>query len=226
MRIAVAGGLQSRDMSKTDRRVDAYIQKSQPFARPILEHLRELVHETLGDEVEETIKWGMPFFIYRGDLLGNMAAFKAHAVFGFWKAPAMKDRALLARGEGAAMGHLGRMTSLKEMPSDKQLAAWLREAAELNAKGVKTPTRKTPKPKKELLAPPEFSKALKKNARATKTWEAFAPSHRKAYLEWITEAKTAPTREKRIATSIEWLAEGKSRMWKYEKKPRARRSSV
>lgn len=205
-------------MPKTDPRIDAYIAKSQPFARPILEHLRALVHAAV-PHAEETIKWGMPFFMSDGDILGHMAAFKQHAVFGFWKAQAMKDAKLLfSRTETGAMGHLGKMTSLDEMPPDKQITRWLKEAAALNASGVKTQTRKTPKPKKELVAPPAFLTRLKKNAKAHETWEAFAPSHRKAYLEWIIEAKTEPTREKRIATSLEWLAEGKSRMWKYEKR--------
>jgi len=205
-------------MKNTDPRIDAYIAKSQPFAQPILTHLRALVHKTLPG-AEETIKWGMPFFVYEGALLANMAAFKQHAAFGFWKAQAMKDASsLLARGENLAMGHLGRMTSRKQMPPDKQLVAWLEEAGELNRQGVKTRTRKTPKPKKELVAPPELLQALRKSAKATRTWEAFSPSQRKAYLEWILEAKTEATRAKRIATTIEWVAEGKARMWKYERK--------
>lgn len=204
-------------MPTTDKRIDAYIQKSQPFAQPILTHLRSLIHKAL-PEVEETIKWGMPFFMYAGEPLCNFAAFKAHCAMGFWKMRLMKDVELLQRNSEkaeSAMGHLGRITSKKDLPADKQLTAWLKEAAVLNEKGLKA--ERTVKPKAPIKAPPAFTSALKKNAKAKKTYDAFSPSHQRAYLEWITEAKTDATREKRIATSVEWLSEGKSRMWKYEK---------
>ena len=204
-------------MATTDPRIDAYIQKSAEFARPILEHIRKLVHKAY-PEVEETMKWSMPFFLNNGSIICNMAAFKEHCAFGFWNAPLLKDpEGILHVKEKNAMGHLDRITSKKDLPSDKVLIAYIREAAALNEAGVKKPVLKKA-PKKELPVPAELTAALKKNKKAQAAFEGFSPSHRREYIEWITEAKTDATREKRLATTVEWLAEGKSRMWKYEKK--------
>jgi len=203
-------------MATTDARIDAYIAKSADFARPILTHLRQLVHKNCSG-VAETIKWGMPFFEYNGSLLCNMAAFKAHVSFGFWNAGQMKEaNSKLQVKERGAMGNFDRITSLKDLPSDKAMAGFIKEAATLISKGVKkSAPKKAPKP--ELPVPPELAAALKKNKKAQATFEGFPPSHRREYVEWITEAKTEATREKRIATTVEWLTEGKSRMWKYQK---------
>jgi len=204
-------------MATTDPRIDAYIQKSADFARPILEHIRKLVHKAY-PEVEETMKWGMPFFLNNGAILCNMAAFKEHCTFGFWNAPLLKDpEGILHVKEKNAMGHLDRIASKKDLPSDKILTAYIREAAALNEAGIKKAAPKKV-PKKELPVPEELTAAFKKNKKAQATFEGFSPSHRREYIEWITEAKTDATREKRIATTVEWLTEGKSRMWKYEKK--------
>jgi len=204
-------------MPTTDPRIDAYIQKSADFARPILEHIRKLVHKAYPN-VEETMKWSMPFFQNNGAIICNMAAFKEHCAFGFWNAPLMKDpEGILQIKDRGAMGHLDRITSKKDLPSDKILTAYIREAAALNEAGIKkVAPKKTPK--KELPVPEELTAAFKKNKKAQATFEGFSPSHRREYIEWITEAKTDATREKRIATTVEWLTEGKSRMWKYEKK--------
>lgn len=208
--------LQSHAMPKIDKRIDAYIEKAQPFAQPILKHMRELVHKACPD-VEEVIKWGMPFFDYKGPMC-HMASFKQHAVFGFWKAALMKDKALMEMANSeAAMGHLGKITSLKELPSDKKMIAYIKEAMKLNDEGVKFP----PKPKaaaKPVEIPAELTAALKRNKAAKETFESFSNSHRKEYVQWITEAKTEATKEKRIEQAIEMLAEGKSRNWKYESK--------
>jgi len=204
-------------MATTDPRIDAYIQKSADFARPILEHIRKLVHKAY-PEVEETMKWSMPFFQNNGAIICNMAAFKEHCAFGFWNASIMKDpEGILQIKDKGAMGHLDRITSKKDLPSDKVLIAYIREAAALNEAGIK---KEAPKkaPKKELATPAELTAAFKKNKKAQATFEGFSPSHRREYIEWIIEAKTEATREKRIATTVEWLTEGKSRMWKYEKK--------
>ncbi len=197
--------------------IDTYIGKAAPFAQPILQHLRALVH-TVCPDTEEKIKWGMPHFDYKGEMMCSMAAFKQHAVFGFWKAPLMKDVTLMenARSE-SAMGHLGRITSLKDLPSDKKITAWIREAMVLNEKGIKLPARPKNAPDKELAIPDYFNSALNKNHQARKNFDAFSYSHRKEYVQWITEAKTEATRTKRMTTAIEWLAEGKGRNWKYEK---------
>lgn len=203
-------------MAKKDKRVDEYIAKAQTFAKPILKHIRKLVHQAVPD-VEETIKWGMPSFDYKGPFF-SMASFKEHAVFGFWKASLMKDPVLMdnARSE-SAMGHSGRIESMKDMPSDKKMIAYLEEAKELNDLGIKVPKPKR-EPKADVVVPEVVINALKKNKKARESFEKFSPSHRREYVEWITEAKQEATREKRIATMLEWLAEGKSRNWKYERK--------
>jgi uncharacterized protein YdeI (YjbR/CyaY-like superfamily) len=193
-------------MGKKDPRVDAYIAKSADFARPILKRMRDLVHKGCPD-VEETIKWGMPAFDYHG-FLGGMAAFKAHCAFNLWKG------SLLGADNSDAMGQFGRIASVSDLPKDSILVGYVREAARLNAEGVKAP-RQPKAPKKPLSTPPDLASALKKNAKAKATFEGFSPSHRREYIEWITEAKTEETRGKRLGTAIEWMAEGKPRMWKY-----------
>ncbi len=205
-------------MASKEKKIDAYIAKSADFAKPILNHIRELVHKTCPD-VEEKVKWGMPFFDYKGEMLCHMASFKQHAVMGFWKAALMKDPSLVENAKSeTAMGHLGKITSLKDMPSDKKIAAWIKEAMQLNDKGIKLPAKAKPAEKKELEVPAFFLKALAKNKKAKQAFENFAYSHKKEYVNWVTEAKTEETRNKRMATTLEWLAEGKSRLWKYEKK--------
>lgn len=202
-------------MGKRDARIDEYISKSADFAKPVLIHLRELVHKTCPD-VEETMKWSFPHFDYKG-MLCHMASFKQHCAFGFWKAELMKDKALMQNAKSeSAMGHLGKITSLKDLPSDKKLISYIKEAVKLNDDGVKLPPRK--KSETETTVPDYFIKALKKNKTAFKTFENFSPSHKKEYIEWITEAKTEETRNRRIITAIEWMTEGKSRNWKYMKK--------
>ncbi|MES1226530.1 MAG: YdeI/OmpD-associated family protein [Bacteroidota bacterium] len=201
-------------MPTKDKRVDAYIAKSADFAKPVMIHLRELIHKTC-PEVVETIKWGMPSFEYKGPFCG-FAAFKQHCAFGFWKASLMKEPALMESAkEETAMGHLGKITSLKDLPSDKKLISYLKEAMKLNDDGVKVV--RVVKPKKEIAVPKYFTDALKKNKKAFSTFENFSPSCRREYLEWITEAKTEETRNKRMTQAIEWMAEGKQRNWKYMK---------
>ncbi len=204
-------------MATTDPRVDAYIKKAAPFAQPILKHIRKLVH-TACPEVEETIKWGFPNFGYKGKMMCSMASFKAHAVFGFWKASLMKDPALRQNAESeSSMGHSGKLTSMKDMPSDKKMTAYIKEAMKLTDNGIKLPPKKKVE-KKELIIPDYLKAVLKKNKKASTVFEGFAFSHKKEYVEWITEAKTEATREKRIAQALEMIAEGKSRNWKYQKK--------
>ena len=198
-------------MPKTDPRVDQYIAKSADFAKPILLHLRKIVHTACPD-VEETMKWSFPHFDYRGEMMCAMAAFKEHCSFGFWKASLVLDETT-----EDAMGHFGKIRSLKDLPSARELTAYVKKAAKLNDEGIKV-ARKPAAPKKALPVPPIFAAALKKSPAARKTFDGFSPSHRRDYLEWITEAKTDATRQKRVATAVEWLAEGKTRNWKYERK--------
>lgn len=206
-------------MAKKDKRIDAYIEKAQPFAKPILNKLRELIHKG-NPEVQETIKWGMPSFDYKGPFV-NFASFKEHAVFGFWKYQLIKDpKGYLqdnAMKGGSAMGHLGRITNLKDLPPDKVIVDFVKQAKKLNDDGIKLPP-KTKKPKTELIVPDYVTNALKKNKKAYEVFNVFSYSHKKEYVEWIKEAKTEETRNKRIATAIEWITKGKSRHWKYMKK--------
>jgi uncharacterized protein YdeI (YjbR/CyaY-like superfamily) len=205
-------------MASTDPRVDAYIAKSADFARPILEHLRKLIHKACPG-VTETIKWSMPFFEYKDEMLCNMSGFKQHCALGFWKASLLKDpEGVLHVKDKNSMGHMDRITSLKDLPADKILVALIKEAATLNEQGVKKPAPAKKSPKPELPVPPALASALKKNKKAGEVFAAFPPSHRREYIEWITEAKTDETRDKRVATTLEWLTEGKSRNWKYQKK--------
>src|SRR5262245_4591503 len=199
-------------MGKKDPRIDAYIDKAADFAKPVLKHLRKLVHAGC-PQVEETMKWSFPHFEYQG-VLCSMASFKAHAAFGFWKGGLMKSLSGDGKGD-QAMGQYGRITSLADLPPDKTIIAQVKEAVRLNAEGIKAPKTKTKK--KPLKAPPDLRAALTKNTQARATFEDFSPSHQREYIEWITEAKTEATRQKRLATTLQWLAEGKSRNWKYER---------
>ncbi|MEO6636632.1 MAG: YdeI/OmpD-associated family protein, partial [Ginsengibacter sp.] len=185
------------------------------FAQPVLLHLRKLVHEAC-PEAEETVKWGMPFFDYKGPLC-NMASFKQHCSFGFWKAALMEDALQLKDNNAQGMGNLGRITSLSDLPPDITIRGWIKEAKKLNDGDTKLPERKK-KVKKEIEMPAEFQNALNKNKKALSTYTNFTPSHKYEYLEWITEAKTEETKNKRIASTIEMLNDGKSRHWKYATK--------
>jgi uncharacterized protein YdeI (YjbR/CyaY-like superfamily) len=207
-------------IQKLNSKVDAYIAKAQPFAQPILEHLRTLVHSGCS-EVEETIKWSRPFFEYQGAILCNMSAFNEHCSFGFWgeEIGEVLRAAKVLQQDG--MGSLGRITNVNELPSDKLLLDWIRQAAAFVEIGQYTSPIsarrslvKPPKPAIEM--PAEFSTALQKSKKAAAVFAAFSPSCKREYIEWIAEAKRQETRDKRIATAIEWIAEGKQRNWKYQ----------
>ena len=193
-----------------DPRIDDYIQSAAAFAQPMLVHIRDTVHQAC-PQVEETIKWGMPTFMHAGGILCGMAAFKKHVSFGYWK------HALVV-GDGSAqegMGSYGKMASLKDLPPKKTLLARIRKAAKLNEDGVKAPAqRKSAKPFPQ--EPDDLVAALRKNKAAQATYEAFPPSCKREYIEWIVEAKREETRAKRLTQAVEWMAEGKRRNWKYE----------
>ena len=191
-------------MQFTDIRVDEYINNAAEFARPILQHFRKLVHQQC-PEVEETMKWSVPHFDYKG-VICSMAAFKQHCSFRFWKSSLMKQK--------PALDKIG---SMKELPSDQKILSAIGEAILLNVKDIKV-VKKTAGPmKKEMEIPGELKTALSKNMIAQEIFENFSPSHRKEYIQWITDAKTEATRAKRIETTITWLTQGKSRHWKYQK---------
>lgn len=200
-------------MATRDPRIDAYIAASADFAQPILRHLRELVHAAC-PTVEETMKWSFPHFMHEG-MLCSMASFKAHCAFGFWKGALVLGE---ASRDTEAMGNLGRITRLEDLPPKTVLTGWIRDAMRLNEEGVMVPTRRKPALRRHALAmPAELTAALQRHPRARAHFEAFSPSQRKEYVEWVAEAKTDATREKRIATTIEWLTEGKPMHWKYQK---------
>lgn len=195
---------------------DDYINKAQPFAQPILTYIRALIHQTC-PLVEEKIKWGMPFFYYKNEMLGNMAAFKNHCSFGFWKAALMSDKTLMytAKTE-VAMGHLGKISSLKDLPTKAKFVGFIKEAMALNDAGIKVPKVKKEAP--ALETPNALADALKPNKKAKAVWDKFPPSHKKEYIQWIVEAKTEATQQKRITQALEWITEGKHRNWKYDTK--------
>jgi uncharacterized protein YdeI (YjbR/CyaY-like superfamily) len=200
-------------MPTTDPRIDAYIAKSAPFARPILKHLRGLVHAACPDVVE-TMKWSFPHFDYKG-MMCSMAAFKEHCAFGFWKGALILPKSDQPAEEGMGMGQFGRITSIDDLPNKKVLTGYIKQAMKLNDEGVKQP--KAPKKEKApLTVPAYFKAALKKNKNAQAHFDNFSPSKQREYVEWITEAKQEATRDKRLAQAIEWIAEGKARNWKYE----------
>ncbi|RUL72948.1 YdeI/OmpD-associated family protein [Dyella choica] len=197
-------------MASHDPRVDAYIAKSPGFAQPVLEHLRTIVHSAC-PEVEESIKWGCPHFLYQGKLLCSIAAFKQHCSFQFWHG---KD--VVGETDKDGMGQFGKLTSIKELPSKRALVAYVRKAVALR-EAAATRKRATPAPKPSPRLPADFAALWKKHSAAHKTYEAFSPSAQREYVEWVTQAKTDATRQKRIATTLEWLAQGKQRNWKYQR---------
>jgi uncharacterized protein YdeI (YjbR/CyaY-like superfamily) len=194
-----------------DPRVDAYIAKARPFAQPILSRVRDRVHAVL-PECEETLKWSMPAYTLRGKIVLITAAFKAHAALNFWRGQELDSR----QASVGAMGQFGKIRSFDELPPDADLDRLIREAAELSRSATAPRKAKhAPKPTPEMH--PEFATALNAAPIAKTAFDASAPSHRREYLEWIAEAKRDETRQKRIATAIEWLSEGKRRNWQYER---------
>ena len=193
-----------------DSRIDAYIAKAQPFARPILEKLRERVHVVL-PEAEEALKWSMPAYTLDGKIVLITAAFKAHAALNFWRGQEL-------RGDSAnadAMGQFGKIASVDDLPSDAELDRLIQEAAGLS-KSAPAPRKAKHEPKPEPGMHPDFAAALAKAPKARAALDGFPPSAQRDYLEWIAEAKQDATRQKRIATAVEWLSQGKRRHWKYQ----------
>jgi uncharacterized protein YdeI (YjbR/CyaY-like superfamily) len=191
--------------------VDAYLAKAAPFAKPILEKIRRLFHQACPG-IEEKLKWGMPSFEYKG-MLGGAAAFKNHATFGFWRQDILPDPKGLFKS-ASPMG--AKVTDVSQLPSDAVLLQYIRRAVDLNEKGA--PPRAKARPQPPPRMPADFQAALRKNKKALAVFEAFPPSHRKEYICWIVEAKQEETRKRRLATAVEWIAQGKPINWKYLKK--------
>jgi len=206
--------------SSLSPKIDAYIAKAESFAQPVLAHLRDLIHKAC-PEVEEEIKWSRPFFLYRGTILCNVSAFKAHCAFGFWGAEigeVLREDGVVQEG---GMGSLGRIASFKDLPPDRQLLGYIRQAAVFIESGqgdtwVAVQRRVVKAPKPVLEVPAEFTAALRRDRKATAAYAAFSPSCQREYVEWIAGAKRPETRERRIAQAVEWIAEGKQRNWKYQ----------
>lgn len=203
-------------MEKHSPKIDAYIEKSQDFAKSVLEYIRETVHEFCPD-AEETMKWSFPHFMYKGKILCAMASFKQHCTFGFWLEKEMKTMHEITRNiEKNSMFSLGKITGIEDLPPKIQLKKAITEAMELTDMGITV--KKAAPSKTETKIPDYFQTALNENIKALKVFEKSSPSFRKEYISWIIEAKTEATRNKRMEQSLEWIAEGKSRNWKYEKK--------
>lgn len=199
-------------MATRDPRIDAYIARSAEFARPILEHLRAVVHVACPD-VDETMKWSMPHFDYRGEMMCAMAAFKAHAVFGFWQGALVLGASAQRR---EAMGSFGRITSVKELPAKRVLVSYVRRAMALNDAGIR-PARTKRQPKAAPRMTADLTAALRKSQRAWAHWQAFTPGRRREYVAWVLDAKQDATRARRIAVTVSQVAAGKSQSWKYER---------
>jgi len=208
-------------MKNRSAEVDQYIAAAPDFARPILKKLRRLFHQAC-PQIQETIKWGAPTFEHHG-IVAAMSAFKQHVRFGFWKGNLLGEQADTFQVWGKTEMSGIRLISMSDIPPDEPMLALIRQAVELNEQGAKAaperrkPAKKKTAARKQLVIPDYLTAALKKHARARKTFEAFSYSHQKEYVEWLTEAKQEATRQRRLATAIERLSEGKPRNWKYMK---------
>ena len=197
-------------MGKRDPRIDAYIAKQKDFAKPIMKYLRDVIHEGCPD-VEETLKWSSPSFMHHG-LMCGFAGFKEHAIFGFWKHTLLLKT---KQGERAA-GSYGRLTSMDDLPPKRVLLDLVKKAMVLNEKGTVAPRLRSMKAKKSIPMHASFKAALAKSKKAAAQFADFSPSKKLEYLEWIADAKADDTRARRVAQAVEWIAEGKSRNWKYQ----------
>lgn len=204
-------------MKNFDQKVDDYIANSEDFAKPILTHLRKIIFDTC-PEAEEAIKWGTPHYAYKGDHLVMMAGFKNHCSFSLYKAEHMADKQIAESVKaGKKFGFMDKLKALSDLPAEKVLVAYIREAMTINEKGIKKEMPKSDKPK--IIETPDYLiAALNTNKKARSVWDEKSNAYRKDYLVWITDAKTDATRQKRLEQSLEWIAEGKGRFWQYEKK--------
>jgi uncharacterized protein YdeI (YjbR/CyaY-like superfamily) len=201
-------------MGTRDPRIDTYIARQKDFAKPILTHIRAVVHAAC-PEVEETLKWSSPHFMYKGSMMCGMAGFKEHAIFGFWKGKLIDGVSPNRNNGGEAMGNFGKLTSVKDLPNKATMTSLIRQAMKLNDEGITVPRPKRAA-RPEAAVPAELKAALTRNKKAAAHFAAFPPGHRREYVEWISEAKRDETKAKRVAQAVEWIAEGKARNWKYQ----------
>lgn len=192
-------------MPTKDPRVNAYIAGANDFAKPILTKIRSAVHKA-HPRVTETIKWGVPAYVDDRGILCMTPAFKRHCAWVFWtgRKPSTVDAKMLRR-----------ITSPSDLPSQRHMVAAVKEAASADkTTAKKAAAKKSPRP---IRVPAYFTAALKRNPKALAAFSAFPPSHKREYVEWIDSAKTDATRQRRIATALEWMASGRSRNWKYQR---------
>lgn len=193
-----------------DARVDEYVERAAEFARPILLHLRLLVHQAC-PEIDETIKWSRPFFVHRGTIIANMAAFKRHCSFGLW-GPGMTP--LSTDGAG---GSLARIESLAGLPEDAAIVAMVRDAIKrVGNTGAAATKGRVKAVSEDIAVPQDLALALAEIDGAIAHFEALSPSCKREYVLWIEEAKRKETRARRVGETARWIAEGKRRNWKYE----------
>ncbi|MFM0598506.1 YdeI/OmpD-associated family protein [Paraburkholderia dilworthii] len=203
-------------MPKHNPKVDAYAEKAEDFAKPVFARLRALIHATCPEVIEE-VKWGIPHFDYKGDMMCIFAAYKKHCSFTFYKDALMGDARLKANaGIPAAKRFMGKLTSVADLPPDRELKSWIKESMALNEQGLKLPVRESRTPK-EVGMPAAFAEKLQANPKIKKIFESKSASFQKEYNVWIGDAKTEATRDKRIEEAIAWIAEGKGRFWRYAK---------
>ncbi len=204
-------------MAKKDPRIDAYISKSAEFAKPVLKHLRRLVHQACPD-VQETMKWSFPHFEYQG-VLCFMSAFKQHCAFGFWKSSVLSESAAKVNTSNTqAMGQFGRITSIDDLPSERQMLSLIKKAVKVNESKVRPSPRAAKAAPEPVKVPDYFMAALRRDKKAMAVFTNFSPSHKREYVEWVTKSKSDETRERRLVQAIEWMAEGKPRNWKYTRR--------
>jgi uncharacterized protein YdeI (YjbR/CyaY-like superfamily) len=208
-------------MTATDPRIDTYIERAPSFAKPVLTFIRQTVHQVC-PQTQETIKWGMPQFMYKGELMCGMAAFKKHCAFGFWKASLLQDPEGKMEMGKSAMGDWGKIISISDLPSKELMASFIHQAMILNEQGIKVPKKPSTSQNKNLQMPDYFRAALESDPLALENFQRFSLSHKNEYILWIMEAKTEETRNRRLVQALEWIAQGKSRNWKYAKKKEGR----
>lgn len=205
-------------LTNPDPKVTQYIDNAEAFAQPILKHLREQIHRNCPDVVE-SVKWGNPHFDYKGDFMCVLASAKKHCSFTFIKSEFMSDPRF-AGGKKVKPGQrfMSRITSMSELPSDEELACFIKEAMDLNDRGVKLDKTAKAAPNSEPTDAPEYLlSAFSTNSVAQEVFGNQSASFRKNYIVWLESAKTETTRQRRLDEALGWIAEGKGRFWKYEK---------
>src|SRR5438270_1264994 len=187
-------------MRRVARDVNDSLANAPEGTRPILVRLRRIFRQA-SPKLEEAIKWGVPCYLFKGPV-GGFAAYKQHVSWGLWKSRALNDpEGLLGRGVSVMAG---KITKVSEIPPAAKIIALIEQVIALNEAGIKSP--KPPEP--EL--PADFAAAMKKAGKAARHYAAFTPARKWQYVNWVTQAKRAETRAKRIEIAVERIGEGKT----------------